>query len=423
MYFTLMIRQIISQSERRAVSMLVVGFIVFAMESSCHATVIFNNLGPNDTFENVNLSAPVLLNGTGGTIDQAVSFTAPAGNYSWQFDTVEMPVSTVSGVDTMSVQLRNNNGGVPGTLIEPMTLTGIPTSSAGTLMTATSTTNPVLSAGQTYWIAASAPSISQLAWHDNPIGQLGHAQKISTFNWGIDPIDSTPAMRINADALVPPCVLANHDFEIPELISGGPPTTFADWAGDQGSVSPATLGITPHQGNSMLRFEGTAANGPSAASIGSEVWQLVDLSPWATQIAAGILQVDFEYYANRVAGDSETDTRFSARLQAQSGTPNAFPASLTTPLGVTDVSLFSDALPSSWELISTTMVVPAGTTYIAARAAAIENIVNDAANEFDGHFADSSCIRISLIPEPSSMALAVAAVLGLVVRRRTGLFA
>ena len=42
MYFTHMIKQINSHSERRAVSMLVVGFIIFAMESSCHATVIFN---------------------------------------------------------------------------------------------------------------------------------------------------------------------------------------------------------------------------------------------------------------------------------------------------------------------------------------------------------------------------------------------
>ena len=386
----------------------------FALNASapCHAVVIFNNLGPNDSFENATLSAPVWLNSSGGTISQAVPFTVPAGNYGWQFNTVEMALSTVSGVPNMRVHLHQDNSGVPGAVLDPMFLNGIPSSSAGTLMTVNSINNPVLSAGQTYWVAAYALSISQFAWHDNPIGQNGHAQKISTWPWGYDPIDNTPAMRINADAIIPDCVFENHDFEVAELISGGPPTTFADWSGDQATVSPATLGITPHQGNSMLRFEGTAANGPSAGSIGSEVWQLVDLSPFAVDIAAGRLKVELEYYANRVRGDSETDTRFSARLQAQSGNAAGFPASLNVPLGIADNSIFTDSDQNSWELVTTSMMVPAGTTYVAARLAAIENIVNDAAGEFDGHFADSACLRISVIPEPTTAILTLVAAIG-----------
>lgn len=56
---------------------------------------------------------------------------------------------------------------------------------------------------------------------------------------------------------------------------------------------------------------------------------------------------------------------------------------------------------------------PTADVYIAPGSAATENIVNDAVEpEFDGHYADNVMLSFRLIPEPSTVTLLVAVLLG-----------
>ena len=271
----------------RSLLIVLVAFSLTTVTAPSMADVIFSNLGPNGSFLNGPLdSAPIFLNATGGTINQAVQFTVPSGSYPWKLDTVEMPLgsSAQGGPHNISVHLRNDNAGLPGGFVEFMPLGGI--TSTPTLLTATSTQNSLLIPGQSYWIAGFPAGITSdfINWYDNPLGQLGHAQQISNLGWGIQPNDPTPGLRINATLMPPPCFFVNPGFDVQETIAGPPPNTFGDWQGDQASVVAQTLGITPHQGPGMLQFDGTTAVGPSPNTIGSEVWQLVDVSQYAAPI-------------------------------------------------------------------------------------------------------------------------------------------
>lgn len=384
--------------------------------AAAHATVIFDNFGPNDTY-NLGNGAQVIDDGGSSIRQIGASFVVPSSTYPWRLDSIELPLSLQLGTsNSFDVQVQGNS---PGS-IPPLDTPNASFISSGLGLAAPVTASPsiqtatysgaMLQPGTKYWVVVDGNQ-NRGVWHYNILGQNRHAVNLSTFGWstGNGTNFPKPAFRINATIVPPECYLDNHGFENPEFTGGGPPSGFLDWSGDASHITGPALGITPHSGQRMLQFDGTTPLGGSLARVGSEVWQLVDVSHLSTQIAAGNVFADFEYYANRVFEEPDAlpmvDTRFSARIQANAGSPANFPSNVNNFLSLSTTNLLSDNDEQSWQRLSASMQVPSGTTFLAVRVAAVENVFNDGANEFAGHFADSACVNIRVIPEPATICL------------------
>ncbi len=218
-------------------------------------------------------------------------------------------------------------------------------------------------------------------------------------------------------------LVTNPSFETPESthIYGHPglPTTTGDWGGDLSAITLAENGIAPLDGVQMLRFDATGNSANPSLST-SEIWQTIDLSAYAAQIAQGNATMNASAYFNRVLGDGQTDTSFSVSLYAFAGTPDTFLAQLVAAsyLGVVGNGIGTDGDPSTWERVDTTMLLPATTDFLAIRLNASENIFNDGSHpEFDGHYADMASAQV--VPEPTTLLLLCAGTVGLMRRRRS----
>jgi len=198
-------------------------------------------------------------------------------------------------------------------------------------------------------------------------------------------------------------LLVNPGFETVEGIDTERPSTFGDWAHDGATIVTAENGISPHGGQRMLRFDFTSSIGPTIQRVGANIVQLVDMAPFAADIATGRVRADASYFVNRVAGGPMTDTRFDVQIAAYDGVPADFNANVESPLDQSILIHFSDADTVTWEMIGTSLLVPTTTTYLAVTVTATENVFNDdTLPEFDGHFGDDVSPVLSLLPESSA---------------------
>jgi len=179
------------------------------------------------------------------------------------------------------------------------------------------------------------------------------------------------------------------------------PNATGVWAGDVNAVTGSILGIAPAKGTQMLQFiytgEATAQPCPSCGGTGCDVWQLVDLSPYSSLVAAGVVSARASARFNRVAVDAQTDTGFNLLVRSYSGSPSNFPSNFANFLTSETMNLLSDGDPQSWESLSVTSQVPVTATFVAFLMSAVENIHNDTgptAVEFDGHFADQTSLTL-----------------------------
>jgi len=195
--------------------------------------------------------------------------------------------------------------------------------------------------------------------------------------------------------------LANSGFEINEPTDNSAfPTTFGDWTGDISEIVTAQNGIVPAEGNQMLHFINTSHVGPAFPGSSSDVWQLVDVSSLATDITAGRVVIELSALFNRIAGDLETDTEFRIEIDALDGVPaDFFDQKVAGSELATSVSgIFTDGDLLTWEEAVTSLLLPAGTEYIAIMVNAVENTVNDGvAPELDGHYADDIVLTVNLV--------------------------
>ena len=137
----------------------------------------------------------------------------------------------------------------------------------------------------------------------------------------------------------------------------------------------------------MLRFDATTETGPSL-QFPANVDQLVDLTEYASLIAAGNASINLSAFFNRVDFDSETDSLLILVLDAQDAAGST--------LAFLNANLFSDNDVGTWEAHSASLLLPTGTVQVQVRLLAWENVFNDAvAPEFDGHYVDDVELWIS----------------------------
>jgi hypothetical protein len=163
---------------------------------------IYSNLGPNDSFFTSPGTYPVWNLTSGGFIHRAASFTVP-GSQNVQFGSADLGFHLQSGTNSANVTLAaNGSGNLPVATIESINISLPPPSANPTIVTATSNTNPTLTAGTTYWIIASVNFPGTMAtWGPNNTGALGGNATRTNFQngqWFDQGPGGVPSMRINA---------------------------------------------------------------------------------------------------------------------------------------------------------------------------------------------------------------------------------
>ena len=205
-------------------------------------------------------------------------------------------------------------------------------------------------------------------------------------------------------------VVQNGGFETafcsPLITSGFTAAMVGTWAvGDPACRSGPINGITPLDGSYMLDFSPTGG-------ISADVYQIVDVSAYAAEIDAGLVSVDWTAWFNSVArtGLGMSVFRYTAR-------PTAFSGNGFTQLTARGFAFSVDGDRSNWEQFGFHDVqLTAGTRYLLAGL----NSPTSAAQTY----ADRAVMLLNIadgqnVPEPGTLALVLAAALGLpLIRRR-----
>lgn len=213
-------------------------------------------------------------------------------------------------------------------------------------------------------------------------------------------------------------LVLNPGFDTLESYIGPWSTTTGVWKGDISQGVGAENGVMPI-GSGMLKFVNTRW-GLSYPNGGTgDLLQFIDLAPYASQIAGGQARIRYAARFNRVSdnGSGTVDTLFSVRLTARSGSLATFFDAASPQLAVGETTLITDGDVATWQEASGVLAIPAGATHLSFTVRAFENVVNDVANEFAGHYADATMVEF--VPEPSAMALALTSAWGLACSTRS----
>lgn len=218
-------------------------------------------------------------------------------------------------------------------------------------------------------------------------------------------------------------VIHDGGFETTQSTFGFLPDEYGIWEGDLSEIVDFQEGFVPFEGTQMLKFIGTKASGGSESTVGSELWQLIDLSPFSGLVSSGQALVTASAAFYRVEGDPETiDTQFNVLITAYEGTAADFPTLWLTndelARSASHIFLDEEGEIQQWVSTSTQMIIPSTATFLAIRLGATENIVNDPTlPEFAGHYADAAVVTIQPIPAPAA-AVSLIAGFGLMAHRR-----
>ncbi len=176
------------------------------------------------------------------------------------------------------------------------------------------------------------------------------------------------------------------------------------WGGNVARIVEATGDIRPYEGQGMLQLISASPEPSASGRSFCDVVQWIDLRQIPFQKAI----VSLKMVVNRVAGDENTDTSFTLKLNPSSKAPteltpeeqDSFERSLEW-----SVTREADADPASWEDLRITAELPADTRYLRIKVGASENRENNQEPgevEFDGHFIDQVEMEL-LIPARSSV--------------------
>ncbi len=216
---------------------------------------------------------------------------------------------------------------------------------------------------------------------------------------GEDPDDqfmySLPVHKVGQNLLV------NGSFETgiwPDI-----PTVTGRWSGDRAFSSTVdSRGMVAPEGDRALRFYYTTPTAAGEGSITSDVYQLIDLGIYESDIAAGRAVVWASALFNRVHNwNGETDTQFEFSMAAYSGELATFPDQIDNgELDEIEVVLFSDPNVDTWEQTDGWMVLPPGVDFLAIRVTAVEDVYDDIdVTEFHGHFVDAAHAVVIVPPD------------------------
>lgn len=178
---------------------------VALMAGAAQADTAFDNFQPVDTF---NCCTGWTITGAhsivGVDYDQGEQFTALADG---TINFIDIGIGNVTGTNNFFLDLYDDVGGQPGNILASWS--GGPMPQFGTVSNqpihiVNNDPHAALTAGQTYWLIASAPDDTWNAWNWNSIGDVGgHAFRDSNGPWQISG-NTRGAFRIDVSRVPAP---------------------------------------------------------------------------------------------------------------------------------------------------------------------------------------------------------------------------
>jgi hypothetical protein len=185
-------------------------FIVFALVlaglqvRNASAISVYNNFGPGDTYSLTGswfVAGPTSI--VGANVEVAMSFV-PSEDCT--FVAADLAVSLDMGTNSLHVTLAADNSGAPGATIETFLFNDAmgPSGIANPPLQADSVTNPILDAGDTYWLVASTTGDTLALWGDSlsSSGANGGVQNYAG-TWYSYPDNPTAAFSITGAEFTP----------------------------------------------------------------------------------------------------------------------------------------------------------------------------------------------------------------------------
>ena len=129
-----------------------VWLVLFIASEARADTVVFSNFGPGMTFTQ-NSGFNVTGSNLFGGVIPAHAFTP---SQTFTFSSAQLAMTLLDGPNNFQVLLMTSSGGLPGDIIETITLTGGVSIFPG-IVAANSALHPVLTSGTQYWLVAFAP--------------------------------------------------------------------------------------------------------------------------------------------------------------------------------------------------------------------------------------------------------------------------
>lgn len=184
---------------------LLAGLAALSLSTHAFADIIFNNLGPGDTFSAGGRIIQGESVGTIGDVDQASSFTVGASDVAVTSVTLGIGVSSSPSVGTgpLDILIAADTGSGPGAVLRTLhvvaTLTGQQT------ITGTDDGSLVLSANTMYWVIADGKTTFDGAWDFNAIGDVGFtAGRSNGGAWNLRTDDTRYALRVEGRVVPEP---------------------------------------------------------------------------------------------------------------------------------------------------------------------------------------------------------------------------
>ena len=184
-----------------------VWLVLFIASEARADTIVFSNFGPGMTFNQTQGFAITGSNLFGGFIP-AYAFT-PTETFT--FSSAQLPMNLVTGPNHFQVLLMTSSGGLPGTIIETITLTDAVPMFPPQIVVANSALHPVLTAGTQYWLAVFAPEPTTFGIWNHSFNDFSTPQARGfvspTGPWVETNILIKPAFQINGEPVPEPSTM------------------------------------------------------------------------------------------------------------------------------------------------------------------------------------------------------------------------
>ncbi len=176
----------------------------------------------------------------------------------------------------------------------------------------------------------------------------------------------------------------------------GVPVRFGLWSGDFTESTAAQQGVVPKEGKRMLRFlrSDSAVSAGMEKSGGGNLYQVVDMRAWRSEIADGQAVVDWSAWYQWVPGAGETGMQFMTNVWAFNGTTEILPRNwkehLYQETAKSSHRMNAEEARGKWRETTGRMTVPADTDFLVIELKVIPQLAaaGAGAHEFSGCFAD-----------------------------------
>ncbi len=154
----------------------------FTVTEATAAQTVFSSFGANGNFsDNGWCVTGASTQNCGPAVTRYIAAPfVPIGTFT--VSSITLPVGYVSGTNGAIVNLMSSSSGLPGAVLESWSVSLLPTGPVATSVP--SKLNPVLGAGQTYWVEVQPLAADTLIyWYTNGLGLAGGIANINQAGW------------------------------------------------------------------------------------------------------------------------------------------------------------------------------------------------------------------------------------------------